>query len=135
MWIKSLAIAVVLAVFSTSIANAETYKTDKNHVVVTGLNAKQKYAIDVTNTKGKSRQRHLTTNTCGALLIDNAVKYKSLTVAGQTIDPSSLKTKVHERCKPKKNTKAQAKVMNANKVNPSILISPTPLPSSIPTSR
>jgi hypothetical protein len=103
MKIISLSIAALIALSANSIALAETYKTDKNQVVVTGLDTKKKYEITTINTKGKPGKRNQETNGCGELLIDKGVKYKSLTVAGQSIDPATLSLKKHDRCQPKKN--------------------------------
>jgi hypothetical protein len=127
-----IAIATFLTIISGSMVSADTYRTSKNQVVVTGLKAKQKYDLDVINIKGKNRKRQLTTNTCGQLLIDNAVKYKSLSVAGQTIDPATLNTKTHQRCKPKKNQTATPPKSSTTKVNPTVTITPIPVPKPTP---
>jgi hypothetical protein len=121
-------------VFSPLISLAETYKTPKNQVVITGLKVKEKYNIDVINLKGKTRKRQLTTNTCGQLLIDNAVKYKSLTVDGQTIDPSTLKTQTHQRCKAKKTKMGnQTPTSKTTTVNPAVKVTPVAIPGVTPT--
>jgi hypothetical protein len=128
-----LTIAGLLTAFNPAIASAETYKTNKNQVVITGLKAKHKYAIDVINAKGKARKRQLTTNTCGQLLIDNAVKYQSLAVEGKTIDPSTLKTQTHQRCKAKKINTAKSPKSQTTQPNPTVTVTPVPIPGATPT--
>jgi predicted peptidase len=107
--ISTVAIATFLTLTYGSIASAEVYKTIKGQVVVTGLTAKQKYPVQVVNSKSKSKKlQDKVANTCGVVTVDNATKYKSLVVGTETIDPATLTTKTHARCSGKKNTTATA---------------------------
>jgi hypothetical protein len=101
--IPTVAITALLVLSHSAIASAEAYKTSNGQVVVTGLNAKQKYPIKAVNAKDKPANRQdVIANTCGEALVDGAAKYKSLVVGTETIDPATLTTKVHVRCSPKK---------------------------------
>ncbi len=100
--VSVLALATISTVASSSIAFAEVYKTSTNQVVVTGLTAKQKYEVKTVSAKDKAGKRNVTANTCGEALVSNATKYKSLIVGTETIDPTTLSTKVHARCTAKK---------------------------------
>ncbi len=105
--ISAVALATAFTLAYGAIASAEAYKTSTNQVVVTGLNAKQKYDVQATNAKGKvSKKTSAMTNTCGQILINGAAKYKSLVVGTETIDPATLSTKVHTRCNSRKNNAA-----------------------------
>jgi hypothetical protein len=102
--IPTIAFATLLTLAYSSIASAETYKTSKDQVVVTGLTAKQKYPISGINSKNKPVKRQdVVANGCGEALVDGAAKYKSVTIGTETaVDPATLPTKVHATCKPKK---------------------------------
>jgi hypothetical protein len=106
--VSVLAIATILTAVHSSIAAAEVYKTSTNQVVVTGLTAKQKYEVKTVSAKDKAGKRQVTANTCGEALVSNATKYKSLVVGTETIDPTTLPTKVHARCTAKKTPKVAA---------------------------
>jgi hypothetical protein len=103
--VSAITIATMLTVAHSSIAFAEVYKTSTNQVVVTGLTAKQKYEVKTVSAKDKAGKRQVTANTCGEALVSNATKYKSLVVGTETIDPTTLATKVHARCAAKKTPK------------------------------
>jgi hypothetical protein len=104
--VSVLAIATMLTVAHSSIAAAEVYKTSTNQVVVTGLTPKQKYEVKTVTAKDKPGTRKVTTNTCGEAIVSSATKYKSLVVGTETIDPTTLPTKVHARCSGKKTKTA-----------------------------
>jgi hypothetical protein len=104
--VSVLAIATMLTVAHSSIAAAEVYKTSTDRVVVTGLTPKQKYEVKTVSAKDKAGTRKVTTNTCGEAVVSSATKYKSLTVGTETIDPTTLPTKVHARCSGKKTKTA-----------------------------
>jgi hypothetical protein len=123
--ISALAIALV-TIGSMSAASAlEAYKTKSDQVVVTGLKAQKVYKVKYTNTKGKPGQRQISTNSCGEALIDKAGKFQSVMIEGQSIDPKTLKVKVHKKCNPPRKIKTP-------KV-PQSMMSPTPSPSPSPT--
>ncbi len=106
--ISTVATAAVLTLTHAAIATAEAYKTSKNQVVVTGLTAQQKYPIKGTTAKNKPvARKDIAANTCGEALIDGAGKYKSLVVGTETIDPATLSTREHAKCKSKKTAAAQ----------------------------
>ncbi len=101
--ISTVAIAAILTLSYSAIAAAEAYKTSKGQVVVTGLTAKQKYPIKGVNAKNKPvNRKDIAANGCGEALVDGAAKYKSLVVGTETIDPATLTTKEHPKCKPAK---------------------------------
>ena len=108
--ISTIAIAAVLTLTHAAIATAEAYKTSKGQVVVTGLTAKQKYPIKGTNAKNKPvTRKDIAANTCGEALVDGAGKYKSLVVGTEKIDPATLSTREHAKCKAKKTAAAPKK--------------------------
>jgi hypothetical protein len=85
---------------------AETYKTDKNAVVVTGLTPKSTHTVQTTTAKGKHNTRKpKAANACGELLITGGAKYPTLLVDTETVTTGSLSTKVHPACKPPKTKK------------------------------
>ena len=136
--ISTIAIAAVLTLTHAAIATAEVYKTSKGQVVVTGLTAKQKYPIKGTNAKNKPvTRKDIAANTCGEALVDGAAKYKSLVVGTETIDPATLSTREHAKCKSKKTAVAPKKksatvttTMPAStpSVAPSVVPSVAPVP-------
>jgi hypothetical protein len=140
--ISTAAIAAFLVLSHSSIATAETYKTSKDQVVVTGLTAKQKYPIKAVNAKNKPAKRQdVTANTCGEALVDGAGKYKSLVVGTETIDPATLSTKEHPRCNGSKKTATAPKKKGTVKsttstttVTPSTTV-PAAVPSVAPVSK
>ena len=114
--VSVVAIATALTLAYSAVASAEIYKTSKDQVVVTDLTAKQKYEIQTVNAKGKTKKRKaVAANTCGEVIVSNAGKMKSVMVGTQSIDPATLITKVHPRCKAKKSTK----IRTAPKIAPS----------------
>jgi hypothetical protein len=96
-------ITAILVLTHGAIANAaEAYKTSKGEVVVTGLTPTKRYQIRYINAQGKSGSRQdKSVNSCGEIVIEKAANYATLIVGPENIDPSSLETKPHERCKPK----------------------------------
>jgi hypothetical protein len=103
------ALAALATLAYSEIAAAEVYKTGTNQVIVTGLTAKQKYPIKAVNAKNKPVKRQdVTANICGEALIDGGAKYKSLVVGTETIDPATLSTKEHARCKKAKKATTAA---------------------------
>ncbi|MBD2165181.1 hypothetical protein H6G04_12300 [Calothrix membranacea FACHB-236] len=101
--IATMSIAAILMLTHGAIANAaEAYKTSKGEVVVTGLTPTKRYQIRYINAQGKSGSRQdKSVNSCGEILVEKAANYKTLIVGPENIDPASLETKPHERCKPK----------------------------------
>jgi hypothetical protein len=106
MKIISLTLATILVLTGNAIARAEDYKTDKDKVVVGGLESQKQYDINTVNAKGKQGKRQKKSNGCGQLLIDDGTKYKSISVAGRSIDPATLTTKQHQRCQPNKKNRS-----------------------------
>jgi hypothetical protein len=134
--ISTVAIAALLTLSYTSIANAEVYKTSKDQVVVTGLTAKQKYPIKGTNAKNKPVKRQdVAANTCGEALVDGAGKYKTLVVGTETIDPATLTVREHAKCKAKKTVAAPKKKTTAKKVTTSTTTIPATVPSMAPAAK
>ncbi len=101
--IATMSIAAMLVLTHGALANAaEAYKTSKDEVVVTGLTPTKRYQIRYINAQGKSGSRQdKSVNSCGEIVVEKAANYKILIVGPENIDPSSLETKSHERCKPK----------------------------------
>lgn len=98
--ISAVAIATVFTLAYSAIANAESYKTKGDQVVITGMKAKQSYPVSTVNAKGKANKRKpVAANGCGEILVDGAGKMKSLVVGTETIDPAILTVKEHPRCK------------------------------------
>ncbi len=107
--ISAVALATVLTLSHSTIAAAEAYKPGPDKLVITGLNAKQKYEVQIVTLKGKQGKKSAMTNTCGELVMSSgASKIKSLVVGTENIDVSTLPTKTHARCNGKKNTTAQS---------------------------
>ncbi|AFY91688.1 hypothetical protein [Chamaesiphon minutus] len=104
--IATMSIAAMLVLTNSAIATAaEAYKTSKGEVVVTGLTPTKRYQIRYINAQDKSGSRQdKSVNSCGEIVVDKADRYKVLIVGSENIDPASLETKPHERCKPKPNT-------------------------------
>jgi hypothetical protein len=135
--IPTIAFAALLTLAHSSIASAETYKTSKDQVVVTGLTAKQKYPISGTNSKNKPVKRQdVVANGCGEALVDGAAKYKSVAIGTEpAIDPATLPTKVHASCKPKKTATAPKKKVPAatGSMMPTTTTPATTTPATTPT--
>ena len=132
--ISTVAIAAVLTLTHAAIATAEAYKTSKDQVVVTGLTAKQKYPIKGTNAKNKPvTRKDIAANTCGEALVDGAGKYKSLVVGTQTIDPATLSTREHAKCKAKKTAAVTPKKKNATVTTTMPASTPSVAPSVVPS--
>ena len=134
--ISTIAIAAVLTLTHAAIATAEVYKTSKDQVVVTGLTAKQKYPIKGTNAKNKPvTRKDIVANTCGEALVDGAAKYKSLVVGTETIDPATLSTREHAKCKSKKTAAAAPKTKSATVTTtmPASTTPPSVAPSVVPS--
>jgi hypothetical protein len=132
--ISTVAIAAVLTLTHAAIATAEAYKTSKDQVVVTGLTAKQKYPIKGTNAKNKPvTRKDIAANTCGEALVDGAAKYKSLVVGTETIDPATLSTREHAKCKSKKTAAAAPKKKSATVTTTMPASTPSVAPSVVPS--
>jgi hypothetical protein len=132
--ISTVAIAAVLTLTHAGIATAEAYKTSKDQVVVTGLTAKQKYPIKGTNAKNKPvTRKDIVANTCGEALVDGAGKYKSLVVGTETIDPATLSTREHAKCKSKKTAVVTPKKKNATVTTTMPASTPSVAPSVVPS--
>jgi hypothetical protein len=101
--IATISIATMLVLTYGAIANAaEAFKTSKGQVVITGLTPTKRYEIKYIDAKDKSGTRQgKSVNSCGEIVVEKADNYKTLIVGSENIDPSSLETKVYERCKPK----------------------------------
>jgi hypothetical protein len=134
--IPTIAFAALLTLVHSSIAAAEAYKTSKDQVVVTGLTAKQKYPITGMNAKSKAVKRQdITANGCGEALVSGAAKYKSLVVGTEAIDPTTLPTKVHANCKPKKTATAAKKTKKTvtTTTTTGTMTVPTTIKTTVPT--
>jgi hypothetical protein len=93
----------LISLGSIATVKAETYKTDKNAVVVTGLTPKSTHTVQTTTIKGKNNTRKpKVANGCGELLITGGAKYPTLLVDTETITTAGLSTKAHPTCKPPK---------------------------------
>jgi streptogramin lyase len=104
--LSAISIGLVTSFGMVCVANAEIYKTDKQAVVMTGLDPKSTHTVQTTNAKGKTNTRKAkAANSCGELLITSGAKYPTLLVDTQTITTSSLTTKVHATCKAPKKAK------------------------------
>jgi hypothetical protein len=125
--IPTIAFAALLTLAHSSIAAAEVYKTSKGQVFVTGLTAKQKYPVEVTNAKNKTRKlQDKVANGCGEVRVDNATNYKSLIVGTESIDPTTLTTKVHANCKPKQTATASKKTKKTVTITTTTGTTPAP---------
>ena len=132
--IPKVAIAALLVLSHSAIASAETYKTSKDQVVVTGLTAKQKYPIQGVNGKNKPVKRQdVTANTCGEALVDGGGKYKSLVVGTEKIDPATLSTKAHPKCNGGKKTATAPKKKTTAKTTTTTVTPSTTTPTAVPT--
>ncbi len=120
--ISVVTLATVLTLVHSAIASAEAYKSGPDQVVVTGLNAKQKYDVRAVSLKGKQGKKSAQANTCGELLINGTSKIKSLAVGTETIDVATLSTKPHARCNGKKT--AAAKPAKMKTVAPAAMSTP-----------
>jgi hypothetical protein len=104
--ISAISIGLVASLSTICAVKAEIYKTDKQAVIVTGLEPKSSHTVQTTNAKGKTNTRKpKAANSCGELLITSGAKYPTLLVDTQTISTSSLTTKVHATCKAPKKAK------------------------------
>jgi len=102
-------------------------------VVVTGLTAKQKYPIKGINAKNKLvTRKEIAANTCGEALVDGAGKYKSIVVGTETIDPATLSTREHTRCKSRKATVVTLRKKNATVITTMPVSTPSVVPSVAP---
>jgi hypothetical protein len=99
----------LISLGSIASVKAETYKTDKNAVVITGLSPKSTHNVQTTSVKGKNNTRKpKLANACGELLIVSGAKYPTLLVDAETITTAGLPTKVHPTCKAPKAKKVVA---------------------------
>jgi hypothetical protein len=134
--IPTVAIAAFLVLSHSAIASAETYKTSKDQVVVTGLTAKQKYPIQGVNARNKPVSRQaVEANTCGEALVDGGGKYKSLVVGTEKIDPATLSTKDHPKCNgSKKTATAPKKKGTVKSTTATTTVTPsTTVPAAVPS--
>jgi hypothetical protein len=135
--IPTIAFAALLTLAHSSIASAETYKTSKGQVYVTGLTAQQKYPIQVVSGKNKARKlQDKVANGCGEVRVDNATTYKSLVVGTETIDPAVLPTKIHTNCKPKKTASTAPKKKSpaaTSSMAPTTTAPTTTTPATVPS--
>jgi hypothetical protein len=134
--IPTVAIAAFLVLSHSAIASAETYKTSKDQVVVTGLTAKQKYPIQGVNARNKPVSRQaVEANTCGEALVDGGGKYKSLVVGTEKIDPATLSTKDHPKCNSSKKTATAPKKKGTVKsTTATTTVTPsTTVPAAVPS--
>lgn len=127
--ISAVALATVLTLAHSAIASAEAYKSGPDKVVVTGLNAKQKYEVQAVTLKGKQGKKSGMTNACGELLMSGTSKLKSLVVGTENIDIASLPTKTHARCNAKKNTASKS----SNQKNVGTMSMPTTTTTPVQT--
>ena len=115
--ISAISIGIVASFSTIYAATAEIYKTDKQAVVMTGLEPKSSHTVQTTNAKGKTNTRKpKAANSCGELLITSGAKYPTLLVDTQTVTTSSLSTKVHAACKAPK--KAKVATTSSTTTNP-----------------
>jgi hypothetical protein len=128
--ISAISLAALLTLTYSSIAAAEVYKTSKGQVVVTGLTAKQSYPVETVNAKNKTKKlKDKVANTCGEIIVDNAATYKSLVVGTEKIDPTTLTTKEHARCKAKTTTKKVKTKKITTVATPATVTTPTSTPT------
>jgi hypothetical protein len=136
--ISAIALATVLTLAHSAIASAESYKSGSDQVVITGLTAQQKYDVQAVSLKGKKVKKSAMANTCGEILINGTSKVKSLTIGTESIDVTTLATKSHTRCNPKKKT-TSAKPTKTKTATPDAMGLPattvptTTMPSTVPT--
>lgn len=115
--IAAVSLSLVASSLALQAARAEMYKTDKNLVVITGLTPKSSHLIQTTNAKGKTKTRKpVAANTCGELLISNGANYPTLLVDTETITPSTLPIKTHNRCKARKVTQKATTIPTTTKI-------------------
>jgi hypothetical protein len=95
--------------FSTpALAALQSFKTPKDQVVVTGLQPKKKYEVKYRNAAGREGRRKVEANSCGIAVLAKAAGFQSLSIEGQQIQPATLETKTHNRCKPVKKAAGRA---------------------------
>jgi hypothetical protein len=89
--------------FSTSAA-PEAFKTERGHVIVTGLVPTQRYQIRTLSAKDVPGTRQdKAANRCGEVVIEKAANYKRLVVGQVDLEPATLPIKPYEKCKPQKS--------------------------------
>jgi hypothetical protein len=112
-------IAAILVLSHSAIATAtEAYKTSKGEVVVTGLTPTKRYQIRYINAQGKSGSRQdKSVNSCGEIVVEKAANYKTLIVGPENIDPSSLETKTHVKCKRRQTTLKKMQPQGVERAN------------------
>ncbi len=134
--IPTVAIAALLVLSHSAIASAEAYKTSKGQVVITGLTAKKSYPVQTVNAKNKPKTlKNKNANTCGEVIVDNAVTYKSLVVGTEKIAPATLSTKEHPRCNgSKKTATAPKKKGNVKSTTSTTTVTPSmTVPAAVPS--
>jgi hypothetical protein len=90
----------LLSILTPAATALQSFKTPKDQVVVTGLQPKKKYEVKYRNAAGREGQRKVETNSCGVAVVAKAAGFQSLSIEGQQIQPATLETKNHSRCKP-----------------------------------
>jgi hypothetical protein len=91
-----------LSIAASAIAAPEAFKTERGHVIVTGLTPTQRYQIRTLSAQDKPGTRQdKAANRCGEVVVEKAANYKRLVVGQVTIEPETLPTKTYERCQPK----------------------------------
>lgn len=81
----------------------EPYRTSSDQVIVTGLQPRQTYSVQTTETNGREGSMFVSSNACGEAVIYNAANYQRVTINNQTIRPFTLSTKGQPYCNPRPN--------------------------------
>jgi hypothetical protein len=98
----------LLSILSPAATALQSFKTAKDQVVVTGLQPKKKYEVKYRNAAGREGHRKVETNSCGEAVLAKTAGFQSLLIEGQQIQPATLETKTHNRCKPGKKASGRA---------------------------
>lgn len=92
----------LLSLAASTIAAPAAFKTDRGHVIVTGLTPTQRYQIRTLSAQDKpSTRQDKAANRCGEVVIEKAANYKRLVVGKVAIEPATLPTKAYKRCQPR----------------------------------
>ncbi|MBM0745261.1 hypothetical protein JOY44_27710 (plasmid) [Phormidium sp. CLA17] len=93
-----------LSIASSAIAAPAAFKTERGHVIVTGLVPTQRYQIRTLSAQDKPGTRQdKAANRCGEVVIEKAANYKRLAVGQVEIEPATLPTNTYERCQPQRS--------------------------------
>ena len=91
-----------LSIASSTIAAPAAFKTERGHVIVTGLTPTQRYQIRTLSAQDKPGTRQdKGANRCGEVVIEKAANYKRLVVGQVEIEPNTLPTNTYEKCQPR----------------------------------